>query len=825
MFALNARSVIGAVLALGLFSAAVWVLHAELRELQIADVTRSLSELPRGAVLTAAALALLNYLMMAGYDGLALRQLGRPLGVLRTLQAAFVGYAYSNNLGFQVVSGTTVRYRLYSRWGLDGNELARLVLFNLVAVHLGIITLLGVALIAGPPVRLLEQAPEGVWTTLGIALLSVPPLYLIACAWIRGTLRIRQFELDLPRPGLGAGQISVGVVDWWLGALILWMLLPGGDVPFTTLLGVFLLAQVLGLASQVPGGLGVFEGTVLLLLGDAVPREALLSALLFFRLVYYVLPLLVATGVLVLDTLPRQRFSGWLGTLTHAILPRAMAGLVFASGALLVISSAAPIQDARLEWLLLAVPEPVLAWAHVLSAIVGVSLLLLAPILLWRRYRAWVTTQWILAAGLLLVLIGGLRFEMAVFLTIVLVLSHGARAEFRRPAPLRSAPLSAQWSLAAALVVFGLFWLVAIEHRDVDLVSRMLEGGLWRETGADAERVVRAALAASMALAGGLGLRMLGPPENTPLPLRTAPIQEALLQTGAPVSAPARLRLPGARYGLYHVGHRSLLPYAAQGRSLIAIGDPLQPGGDDELLQQFTELASAGGRQPVVLGASHRLLPAAGDLGLTFTPLGAAATVRVDTLSEQEFERDQDGRTRALHTHGIDTRVIDPDAPAHEVIRERLIAETRWTQPPAADACVVLIERDRRILGLLSAVPGYGTQRELALEWLRTHPDAPPGSREAMVGMALEWARSHGVRRFHLGMAAPDHPSERRRLDATRQQRRLAALFSPDPERSWRALFHPRWEARYLIHSGGLALPRALRDAADRVRHTGLQLR
>ena len=60
------------------------------------------------------------------------------------------------------------------------------------------------------------------------------------------------------------------------------------------LLGMYLLAQLAGLASQVPGGLGVFETVFLLLVGDIIPAEALLGSLLVYRMIYYLLPLVLS---------------------------------------------------------------------------------------------------------------------------------------------------------------------------------------------------------------------------------------------------------------------------------------------------------------------------------------------------------------------------------------------------------------------------------------------------------------------------------------------------------------------------------------------------
>ena len=69
-------------------------------------------------------------------------------------------------------------------------------------------------------------------------------------------------------------------------------------ISFDVFIGVFIIAQVLGVFSQVPGGLGVFEGLFMYIIPGDHNQALLFGALIAYRLIYYLLPLLISAIVL-----------------------------------------------------------------------------------------------------------------------------------------------------------------------------------------------------------------------------------------------------------------------------------------------------------------------------------------------------------------------------------------------------------------------------------------------------------------------------------------------------------------------------------------------
>lgn len=168
----------------------------------------------------ALALTAANYTILTAYDLLAFRLIGRTTSRWRIAITSFLGYAVANNVGFAVVSGTAVRYRFYSRWGVTADELPRIVLFYSSGFWLGLLALGGLSLALGPAPPRLPLPPAGVagigWTLVGATLLYVGAAYRRV-----GTLTVRGAELSLPPFGYAVAQLAISIADWTLAASVL----------------------------------------------------------------------------------------------------------------------------------------------------------------------------------------------------------------------------------------------------------------------------------------------------------------------------------------------------------------------------------------------------------------------------------------------------------------------------------------------------------------------------------------------------------------------------------------------------------------------------
>lgn len=299
-----------------LFLAALWVLYHELRKYPPETILKSLAGIPAAVIFLAVLFSAANYLVLIQFDALAFRSIGEHLPYRRIMLAAFVGYALSNNAGFNTISGSSVRYRFYSAWGVPGWEIFRVVVFYSLTFWVGLFWLGGTLFLFQPmdiPPSL--RLPFATVRPLGAILLSLGVVYLVLCAIARKSLRLWRLEIALPSLRLALFQIVLAALDWMLASAILYILLPSLDrLPYMTFLGIFMLAQIAGLVSQVPGGLGVFETVIVLLLREFLPSPEVLGALIAFRAVYYLLPLVVALVLLGVHEIVEKRRSGASGS-------------------------------------------------------------------------------------------------------------------------------------------------------------------------------------------------------------------------------------------------------------------------------------------------------------------------------------------------------------------------------------------------------------------------------------------------------------------------------------------------------------------------------
>ena len=305
-------------------------------------------------------------------------------------------------------------------------------------------------------------------------LLMLISLAYIAAATIRlGPIRFRRVVLPLPSAPLALAQLAVSVLDWTIAATVLYVLLPSGGIPFTALLGAFLASQLLGLASHVPGGMGVFEGLMVLLLKPFISSTALLPALIAYRVVFYLLPLSVAAIGLVADELHQRRsqaarLGAALGWLTEQLTPRVLAAFAFLAGVVLLVSGATPAAPARLGWLDRILPLGVIELSHFAGSVVGAALLLLSQGLARRLDAAHALTALALAVGIVASLLKGADYEEAAILAAVLLVLWRARPAFDRRAALFDTKLSPSWIMAVIAAVGASLWLGLFAFKHVE---------------------------------------------------------------------------------------------------------------------------------------------------------------------------------------------------------------------------------------------------------------------------------------------------------------------------------------------------------------------
>lgn len=450
---------------IGIFALALWVLHRAIGRFDAAEVMAATRAYPRWVLAAALVLALASYVALCGFDWLGLKHVGRRVPIGWAMLISFVSHAISHNAGFAVLTGGSVRLRMYATFGLGVAEVAGVVTFAGLSFALGVATLASLAFLVdaarvAPLLRLAVPAVSGV----GVAIAGLVILYLGWTAFARHPLAIGDWRLATPSLSLALGQIVVAAIDLSLVAGTLYLLLPldPAQVSYPAFVGIYVVATVAGTLSHVPGGLGVFEGALVLLL-PAVPGGAVLAALLVFRVFYNLLPLFLAAFILATFELIQRRHHApeppWLVSLGPGI----GALLAFAGGVVLLVSGAVLPPAALPVWL----AEP----AHLLSGAVGAVLLGVAWGLLRQAAWAYRVAMAGLTLGALAALGRGPDWITAAILAAFAAILVAAAPLFRDVSSHgRCLPLG--WVGAAAAVVAGAMWLTwHADAQSLDLLS------------------------------------------------------------------------------------------------------------------------------------------------------------------------------------------------------------------------------------------------------------------------------------------------------------------------------------------------------------------
>lgn len=259
-----------------------------------AAVAAAIAGYPARQLLLAAAFSLLAYASYCGFDLLARRYTGHTLPARRILPIAFTCYAFNLNLG-AMVGGIGFRYRLYSQAGLRLSTTSRIVGFTIVSNWSGFLLLGGLVLVSdAAPLPRDWTAVAPALDVAGWAMLAVVAAGLLLCAFSpRRHWSLRGHAITLPPLPLALAQLLVAIASWLAIAAIVAVLMPD-RVGYTTVAGVLLLSVIANLVIRVPANLGVLEAVFIASLGERLGTTAILAALLTYRALFHIGPLLLA---------------------------------------------------------------------------------------------------------------------------------------------------------------------------------------------------------------------------------------------------------------------------------------------------------------------------------------------------------------------------------------------------------------------------------------------------------------------------------------------------------------------------------------------------
>lgn len=269
---------------------AAFLVYCSLGRYTFDEVADAAEAIPLVRLAAAMGFVAASYLCLTGFDTLAVRYVKKTLAWRQTALASFCALSIGHNVGMAALSSGAVRYRFYSRWGLTGGEIAKVIGFCGITVGLGLSSLAAIVLLLdlGPDTDLFGIGQD-TRIAAGLACLLLPAVYLVISIF-RVPVRLRKWRLDPPALGLAVLQIGIGTLNFaCVAAAIHQLMAVFGSITYFEVAGAYVTANVAALVSHVPGGLGVLEATML----GILPGTKIIGALVAFRVLYFFVPLMI----------------------------------------------------------------------------------------------------------------------------------------------------------------------------------------------------------------------------------------------------------------------------------------------------------------------------------------------------------------------------------------------------------------------------------------------------------------------------------------------------------------------------------------------------
>ena len=827
-----------------------WLLWRGVGEFNLPEVQRTLLDVPTLPALGVAALAALSVAFTGCVDLLIGHWLKLGLRARDYLRLAFVANSLANTLNLSGAVGAGIRLMGLTSQRVELPRAAALIGMQALSLPLGLSLLVVLTLLTSS----LPMTSGTAQRIAAFAILTAAALYLPLYFFLttrRALMRWLPAEMGMPPLPLKLQLTLISFIDWLLAAATLYacLYLSGAHVKPGLMLGAFAGATTLGLVSLVPGGLGVFDGLMLLALTEAGYDHApVVSGLVLFRIAYYLLPLLGSLYLgseMLSQRLPlvnrlRQRLAGHplfgvLGlpvTLLADLGTRLLAVLTFGAGAMQLASAAMPSVAEHIEVVRANLPILAVESSNWFSIVSGVLLLGLARGIDGRLRLAYRVAQWLLLLSAGLAITKGLHFGEALFLLSVAALLRTRKRAFTRRAMTLTSATTLGW-YAGLLICVLVFFAIGVAQVLGDDSFDLFYIGFGEHT----SRIGRGLAAALL----GLVIYLIWQVFAVKRPQLVLPDHSELERARALYREHgggefAHLTFMADKHLFWAADHQAVIAYGAIRDRLVALGSPCgTDAGIDRAILDFRHFADAQDRMPVFYEVLEPDLSRYHDHGFDLFKLGELALVRLEefSLSGKRWEDLRQACNRAQKEKLTFTLVYQPFDTALvselERVSDTWLADKGGTEKgfslgrfdPAyfAWSPLGLVHRDGELIAFANVLPPYGAEGHASVDLMRHVADAPRSTMDFLFAKVMLWAQEQGYAIFSLGMAPLSRVGDN---PYARVNERLAALafqygnrfYNYQGVRKYKDKFKPEWVGSYLAYPRGTWVPGLLIDIA-----------
>ena len=801
-------------------------------EVSYAEITAALAGTPPQALAIALGCTALSFAALTIYDRGALDFVGKRVPAATVALTSFCAYAVGNTVGFGPLTAGAIRYRFYTPYGLEPDAVARVVAFVTLAFGLGLAgtTALGL-LLAADDLAMLPLSPA----TLRLigAGMAATLIALCAAAGPGRTVRFFGAAPRLPSWRILARQFGATFIDIGASGAVLWALLPADGIGLPAFIAIYAVAVGLGVVSHVPAGLGIFETVIVAALGGQLPMDRILGALILYRLIYHLVPLVLAVLVIAGLELGKAARTPPMSALLragHRLAPPLIGGFTLVLGALLVFSGVTPASNDALEALGANIPLPLVEGAHFLGSVLGMMLLIVARGLVYRLDGAWWLAIVIVPISAVLALFKALALGEVLLLLALFAALLASRRAFSRQASLLHQAMTPGWLATMAVLLVTAIALLLFVYKDVEYTHALW----WQfELSSEAPRSLRALVGIILTAGFGAWWMLIRPVDTA----TAQPDREALARACRIVAAQPRvdagLVAMGDKFLLFSDDGRAFIMYGRQGRSWVALSDPVGPRECwPELVWRFAEMARHAGGRAVFYQVAPESLGLYADTGLMAFKLGEEARLHLPSFELKGGKRaNLRSALNRAEREGLQFEIVAPDGLgacmaelaavsdawlAHHKVREKRFSLGAFSPDYVGRQPVALLRQEGRIVAFTTLLL-TDLREECSIDLMRFAPDAPNGTMEILLLRLILHFKDAGYACFNLGMAPLSGLSTSAAAPIWHRVGRTVfehgeRFYNFSGLRAFKAKFQPEWQARYLAVAGGINPMLALAD-------------
>jgi len=839
-FAVDFRTRHNAVKAVGFIMTAfaLYFIHKEISQYSFADIRSAVADIPAHRLITAFIFMFVNYTLLTLNDRLALSYIGKSLHWAKIAFASFVSNALSFNLGMSLLTGGSSRYSIYSSYGLSVSETAKILAFCNLTIGLGSAGILGILLLS-EPTGIIAQIPLlKEWGKIPGYILLLLVITAGILSWSRKSIKIRKHDVSLPPLKYFFAQLAVSVMDFLFASMVLFSLLPHSSISLFHYIGCYVISVLLGGISQIPGGLGVLDSTLMITLSPWYSGTQMIGALMIYRLIYYLFPLCISGALLGW----RQFYS--IGrnaknvTVTAgkgflAMYPVILSLGVFASGAILLFSSATPGLPQRLSLLVKLIPSNVLELSHFLSSLAGLVLLFLAQGIRRRLHIAWVLTMALISAGIALSILKGLDYEEALILSLLLIALAATRKNYNRNSKLFYPDISFSWIMSAAVVIASTAWLGYFSYKHSEFRSQSI---LQFALSGKAPWFLKASVSLSIIVLVLCLWKLFRVRSNITIIPSDQDIEKACSIVNSSEQAAAALAFTGDKSFFLSQSGKSMICFAEEGPYWFVMGDPLGEREEfRDLAWSFREKAALNGSKVVYYEATDKELPLYIEQGLVLIKIGESGKIPLTDISFDEGSewRGQRYTLKKLAKDGSSFRIVTQNEINTILPRLREISE-QWLRSKQGREkgfslgffseeyikhfTVAMVERGGEIQAFANLWTS-ADKNEISPDMMRYMDKAPADTMEFLFLNTILWAKANGYKYFDMGMAplsgitgGPYGSLWGRAAEILYEHGNI--FYNFQGLRRYKEKYKPVWEPRYMAVPHELTMPSVLAAAA-----------